>query len=336
MLQVRAQVESQVDAMLAEFNAEKALKEKEKGETGNKDERGKEEEKRKAGEAASPAPEAGGGAAAEAAATEAGGEKKAEMEPKRAQHPEAMRGTHEAAKVESKPGAAAAENTSAPARAPGGGKGSEGSRSRSASDASSVGLSELLRESDKHSRDSDAGASGAFPDEGDEEEEEEDIKLPSPKISISADPGAEKGQGQAGRGGEEDDNSEPPSLPTSMQSTPKAASTRGMSVDDILHPSQALALGGQTAKDLRGLDKLLAKAAPSQEGGKDEESDWDLDMSSQVRACATVCRIYCVLSIECRRLACRTSLVPPACLASQVCAWSALRQAAPSRTRSCR
>ncbi len=255
--------------------------------------------------AAAPAREAGGGggagaggkagAAAAAAAgrgkghlhhteamrvgtTGAAGEKKAKLAPKHLQHASAMRAKHEAADVEGKPGAAAGENTAAAVRAPDGGEGSEESRSRSASEASSVGLSELLRESDKSGKDSDVGASGAFPDE----EDEKDIKLPSPKISISAGARAEQGQGQTGQGGDGDDNSEPPSLPTSMQSTPKAASTRGMSVDEILHPSQALALGGQTAKDLKGLDKLLAKAAPSQDGGKDEESDWDLDMSSQV------------------------------------------------------
>jgi len=59
-----------------------------------------------------------------------------------------------------------------------------------------------------------------------------------------------------------------------------------------LRPPQALALGGQTLKDLKGLDKLLSakKGGGGGEGGgggghtnEDSdrvESDWDADMSS--------------------------------------------------------
>ena len=150
-----------------------------------------------------------------------------------------------------------------------------------------MGLSELLREGDKD-KDSDSGVSAAMPLNDDDdvaEEEEDDIRLPSPKISISAGSGAREheaqGQREDGEGG--DGDSEPPSLPTSLQSTPKAASAQAMKVGDILHPSQALEIGGQTAKDLKGLDKLLAKTAAPQDGGEADESDWDLDMSSQVR-----------------------------------------------------
>ena len=98
-----------------------------------------------------------------------------------------------------------------------------------------MALSELLREGDKD-KDSDSGVSAATPlndDDDAAEEEEDDIRLPSPKISISAGSGAQEqetpGQREDGEGG--DGDSEPPSLPTSLQSTPKAASAQAIFLD---------------------------------------------------------------------------------------------------------
>jgi hypothetical protein len=166
------------------------------------------------------------------------------------------------------------------------GVGSEAPVARSASSAmsSSVDLSELLRENIKGgskpaSRASSfasktASMKGAAQHLEDDDDLDE-IVLPSPKIELAAGSAGQR-QPQTRKEEKDDDGSEPPSLPSSMQSTPKSDKNFG-GINQILHPSQALALGGQTVKDLRGLDKILSSKKASLD---DEESDWDQDMSS--------------------------------------------------------
>ena len=145
-------------------------------------------------------------------------------------------------------------------------------------------LSDLLR-SEKSGGSSKPPA--PLPDDGDAQEVAA-AALPSSNsgLGVTTGPTALQDMGVAEAVG--DDGSEPPSLPESMESTPKAGNNKGpKSLDDLVvlarTPAEALALGGQTAEDLRGLDALLsARKEDAGVGGDDgdEESDWDQDMSS--------------------------------------------------------
>lgn len=289
--------------MLAEFNAEKARKEKEEKERKEEEEKAKAKSDQVGG---TDVGSAEAGADAELEETRGGSTKRGlqgkESSAKRApaevssakdpQHTDAVKSALAEDASAARGGAAqteapvgevkltdnAGDDEVRAGERPADDKGS--ARSRGGSEVSSAGLSELLGEGDKDkASDSEAPASILG---SDDEAKDDGINLPSPKITASVAIGAQQQQSQ-GVVERDVDSDEPPSLPTSLQSTPKSGSARAIKVDDILHPSQALAIGGQTTKDLQGLDKLLAKGAPPQGKGDDDESDWDLDMSSQVR-----------------------------------------------------